>query len=81
MSAKTKPILLAVDDDTDALAIFKLELSKRYGDDYRILCESSVEAGIKALEEFRAAHEDVAVVLADQWISGDRQSLILPEAD
>ena len=68
MSAKTKPILLAVDDDTDALAIVKLELSKRYGDDYRILCESSVEAGIKALEEFRAAHEDVAVVLADQWM-------------
>jgi thioredoxin reductase (NADPH) len=68
MSAKTKPILLAVDDDTDALDIVKLELSKRYGNDYRILCESSVEAGIKALEEFRAVHEDVAVVLADQWM-------------
>ena len=63
-----KPVLLVVDDDTDALAIVKLELSKRYGDDYRILCESSVEAGIKALEEFRTAHEDVAVVLADQWM-------------
>ena len=58
MSAKTKPVLLAVDDDTDALDIVKLELSKRYGDDYRILCENSVEAAIKALEEFRAAYED-----------------------
>src|SRR3712207_3251169 len=63
-----KPVLLAVDDDTDALARIEFELRNRYGSGYRIACESSAEAGMSALQEFRAAREDVAVVLADQWM-------------
>jgi thioredoxin reductase (NADPH) len=65
-----KPVLFAVDDDEGALANIEFELNKRYGDDYRIVCESSAEAGIKTLEGCRATREDVAIVLADQWMPG-----------
>ena len=63
-----KPVLLVVDDDADALANIEYELSKRYGDDYRIVCEGSAEAGIKTLEGCRSTREDVAIALADQWM-------------
>jgi thioredoxin reductase (NADPH) len=60
--------LLVVDDDATALANIEFELRDRYGSGYRVVCEGSAEAGMSALEEFRTAHEDVAVVLADQWM-------------
>jgi thioredoxin reductase (NADPH) len=63
-----KPVLLVVDDDATALANIEFELRDRYGSGYRVVCEGSAEAGMSALEEFRTAHEDVAVVLADQWM-------------
>ncbi len=63
-----KPVLLAVDDKAGALANIEFELRDRYGRSYHIVCEGSAEAGVSALEELRAAREDVAVVLADQWM-------------
>ena len=63
-----KPVLLVVDDDATALANIEFELRDRYGSGYRVVCEGSAEAGMSALEEFRTTHEDVAVVLADQWM-------------
>ncbi len=65
-----KPVLLVVDDDRDALANIGHQLRSRYGEDYRVLCESSAEAALGALEGFGAAGEDVAVVLSDLWMPG-----------
>jgi thioredoxin reductase (NADPH) len=65
-----KPALLAVDEDAGALGRIERELRKRYGGDYRIVCEGSADAALKRLREFEAAGEEVAVVLADQWMSG-----------
>jgi thioredoxin reductase (NADPH) len=62
------PVLLAVDDDPDALARISGELRRRYGDDYRVVCEGSTRAALEDLERSRAAGEDVALVLADQWM-------------
>ena len=64
----TKPVLLVVEDDPEDLAKIAGELGKRYGEDYRVVCEGSTEAGIGRLQEFEAADEDVALVLADQWV-------------
>jgi thioredoxin reductase (NADPH) len=62
------PTLVAVDDDATALARVEEELRRRYSCDYRVLCESSPLAALRALEAMRDAGEPVAVVLAAQWM-------------
>jgi thioredoxin reductase (NADPH) len=81
------PALLAVDDDAHTLARIERELSDRYGKGYRVVCKASAEAGIVELERCKAGGEDVALVLADQWMaemSGpeflERARLIFPTA-
>lgn len=63
-----RPVLLAVDDDTDGLAKIEYELSCRYGSGYSVVCEASAQAGVSTLEWCKANGEDVALVLADQWM-------------
>ena len=69
-SNSSKPVLLAVDDKAEALNNIGHELHKRYGDDYRVICEFSAEAGMKRLRKLERAGEEVALVLADQWMPG-----------
>ncbi|MBW3592573.1 MAG: pyridine nucleotide-disulfide oxidoreductase, partial [Actinobacteria bacterium] len=54
-----------MDDDSGALARIADELRRRYAADYTVLCERSPLAALEALRETR---DDVAVVLADQWM-------------
>ena len=75
-----KPVLLAVDDDPDALGKIKHELRERYGSYYRVACEGSPETGLRALRELKAAGEEVAVVLADQWMPGTTGTEFLTHA-
>lgn len=63
-----RPVLFVVDDEADWLDRIGQELRRRYSSDYRILCERSAAKALQTLEAMRAAGEDVAVVLADQWI-------------
>jgi thioredoxin reductase (NADPH) len=63
-----RPVLFVVDDDAESLNRTRQELQRRYSSDYRILCERSAPKALQALDAMRAAGEDVAVVLADQWI-------------
>ncbi|MGH2979486.1 MAG: FAD-dependent oxidoreductase [Solirubrobacterales bacterium] len=67
-----RPVLLAVDDDPAALERIAGELRRRYAADYRIYCESSAAAAQALLREMRQAGDEVAVVLADQWLLGPR---------
>jgi thioredoxin reductase (NADPH) len=63
-----KPVLVAVDDDSAALQRLENELRRRYGSDYRVVCERSPGAALEALEAMQKSREDVAVVVADQWM-------------
>jgi thioredoxin reductase (NADPH) len=63
-------VLLAVDDDPNTLGRIEHELRQRYGSYYRVACEDSPEAGMRTLQDLRAADKEVAVVLADQWMPG-----------
>ena len=65
-----EPVLLAVDDDPNTLGRIEHELRQRYGSYYHVACEGSPEAGMRTLQDLRAADKDVAVVLADQWMPG-----------
>ena len=66
----SRPVLLAVDEDERALRRISRELHKRYGEDYRVLCERSPESALQRLRRLEAVGEDIALVLADQWMAG-----------
>src|SRR4051794_3760936 len=69
-----RPVLLAVDDERRQLDRIQDELCRRYAADYRVVCCSSATAALRELEGLRAAGEQVALVLADQWmgdVNGD----------
>ncbi len=63
-----KPVLLVVDADAGALRRIEGELARRYGADHRVVCTDTVDAGLRVLEECRAAGEELALVLADPWL-------------
>jgi thioredoxin reductase (NADPH) len=63
-----RPVLFVVDDEPDWLDRIGQQLRRRYSSDYRILCERSAAKALQTLEALRAAGEDVAVALADQWM-------------
>ena len=65
-----RPVLVAVDDDLDALGKITHELNDRYGTYYRVVCEGSPEAGMRMLRRLKQAGEEVAIVLADWWMPG-----------
>jgi thioredoxin reductase (NADPH) len=69
VDASRQPVLVAVDDDPEALGRTGAELRRRYGDDYRVVCQSSSEAALAELEALRAQGEAVALVLADVWMA------------
>jgi thioredoxin reductase (NADPH) len=70
-------MILAVDDDRDALKRISDELRRRYGSDYKVVCEQSASSALDRLAAARDAGERVAVVLADQWMSEMRGDELL----
>ena len=61
-----RPLLLAVDDDIQALRTLTRELKQRYDADYKVVCHRSPRRALETLEGARARGQDVALVLADQ---------------
>ena len=66
-----RPVLLAVDDEVDALQRISEQLRLRYGTDYSVLCEKSPARAREQLADMRESDEQVALVLASQWMEGD----------
>jgi thioredoxin reductase (NADPH) len=58
------PVLLAVDEDRDALEDVETHLVRRYGRDYRVECLGDPEEALRLLTELAHAGEEVALVLA-----------------
>lgn len=61
-----KPILFLVAHEPALLKALEGDLSRRFGNDCRILCERSPDEGIAALEALAARTEPVALLVADQ---------------
>ncbi len=74
------PVLVAVDEDAGALRDVERELRDRYARHYRVMCLRSSHEGRACLEDLAAAGEEVALVLAAQWLSGMTGSELLDEA-
>jgi thioredoxin reductase (NADPH) len=65
----SRPVILAVDQDPDALERVERELRGRYQADYRVACVSSAEDALERLRGLGAG-EDVALVLAALRMGG-----------
>jgi thioredoxin reductase (NADPH) len=73
------PVLVAVDDDPVALRRLQQELEDRYGRDYRAFCTRSPDEALAGLTRLSDAGEEVALVLAGQWLSGTTGSELLEQ--
>jgi thioredoxin reductase (NADPH) len=71
------PVLFAIDEDASSLPDVERELVDRYSRSYRVVCVSSAEKAMVELEALAAAGEDVALVLAAQWLSQTTGSELL----
>jgi thioredoxin reductase (NADPH) len=58
------PVVLALDDDRDALVLIEQQLTRRYASDYRIVCFASPVEAREQLEELTRAGDEIALVLA-----------------
>jgi thioredoxin reductase (NADPH) len=74
------PALVAVEEDAGALRDVERELRDRYARHYRVMCMQSPHEARACLEELSVACEEVALVLAGQWLSGMTGSELLDEA-
>jgi thioredoxin reductase (NADPH) len=63
-----KPILFLVDDEPDVLASLAAALERRFGADYRIVTDPSPASALGRLEGARDRGEEVALLVADQWM-------------
>jgi CheY-like chemotaxis protein len=55
------PVLLAVDDDPDALREVESQLQERYSRDYTVVCEDSPDAALNTLEKLAEEGAEVAL--------------------
>jgi thioredoxin reductase (NADPH) len=62
------PVLLAVDADSAALGHVERELRDRYERSYQVICTGSPEEALATLTRLSDASEEVALVLAGQWL-------------
>jgi thioredoxin reductase (NADPH) len=64
------PVLVAVDEDPGSLREVERQLLDRYGGSYRVVCAGSPRDALATLERLAAAGDEVALVLAGQWLTG-----------
>ena len=74
------PALVAVAEDAGMLEDVERELRDRYEEHYEIVCLRSSDEALARLEELATAGEQVALVLAGQWLSGMTGSELLDRA-
>src|SRR5918911_2645352 len=63
-----RPVIMVVDDEPQALAALRNVLARRFGRDYRIVSHLSARAALDGLERIRTDGEEVALIIADQWM-------------
>jgi thioredoxin reductase (NADPH) len=69
-NGRTRPAIVAVDDEPAVLAAVSRDLRRGFGERYRILRAGSGGEGLEILKEVRARGEQVALLVADQRMPG-----------
>lgn len=63
-----RPVILVVDDEPTALASMLDALTRRFGGDYRVEPHLSAQSALGAVSRLKADGEEIALVIADQWM-------------
>jgi thioredoxin reductase (NADPH) len=66
----SQPVLFAIDNDAALVRALRDDLTRRFGEDFRVIGESSAAAGLAALRGLAELHERVALLIADHRLSG-----------
>jgi thioredoxin reductase (NADPH) len=64
-----KPVIMIVDDEPAPLATMYGDLERRYGGDYRVVSHATPTAALEELEAIKACGGQVALLIADQWMT------------
>lgn len=64
----SRPIITVVDDEPVALSMLMDALVRRFGADYRIVSHLSAYVALEYLKQLKKEGEQVALVIADQWM-------------
>jgi thioredoxin reductase (NADPH) len=65
----SRPVLFVIDDDAGVVHALQDDLSRRFGEDFRVIAESSAAAGLAMLRELAGDHEPVALLIVDHDMS------------
>jgi hypothetical protein len=60
------PVLFVIDGDPGAAHALRDDLSRRFGREFRIVCESAADAGLAALRELAVRRVPVALLVVGQ---------------
>ena len=63
-----RPVIMVVDDEPAALAAILDALTRRFGGDYRIVPQLSASTALDAVSKIKEDGEEIALVIADQWM-------------
>ncbi|HTP50075.1 MAG TPA: FAD-dependent oxidoreductase [Anaeromyxobacteraceae bacterium] len=63
-----RPVIVIVDDEPGALAAMLNALTRRFGADYRVAPHLSAREALNDLVQIRKEGEEIALVVADQWM-------------
>jgi thioredoxin reductase (NADPH) len=66
---KARPVLFVVDDDAGVVQALRDDLSRRFGEDFRVIGEPSAAAGLAALRRLADEYQQVALLIADHGMS------------
>ena len=64
----TLPIIAIIDDEPESLGSILEALTRRFGGDYRIVPYLSAQAALAALSKLKEEGNEIALVIADQWM-------------
>ena len=60
-----RPVMLAIDDDVGVTGALTDDLSRRFGEDFRVIGEPSASAGLAILRDLAGSGDPVALLIAD----------------
>lgn len=66
---RARPVLFLIDDDPGVVRALQDDLSRRFGEDFRVLGESSAASALTALRRLSDENRQVALLIADHGMS------------
>ena len=61
----SQPVLFVIDDDAEVMHALREDLGRRFGEDFRVIGESSAAAGLATLRRLASQREPVALLIVD----------------